>query len=291
MPARLFSNEDAKGRGFVYTLSALLLLIILFSSSLIVSFILLPGVEPSQPDQGLQRQIYRSIIIGGAVSATQSDIPDLAAINYIEKSFEALASIKDFEAIRNDGGGGEGEQLPDIDLGGIIQLFEKAYRPGGGNVAYFKNVPPGYVLAVFGLGILCLFISDGTEISVDLQGAIGEVAAAVYSNASGSWSYTGTLSDSIEYVVKPQINRIEAIDLGHAINPGVLKISGAPLFSLIKAADGNGNVLSFALKGRHSENAILQVIDLQFPFNGSLSVRPPLVVEENVLGGYVYVLY
>lgn len=289
--AGTLSKENAKGSGFVYTISALLLLIILFSSSVIVSFILLPGIELSQPDEGLQRQIYRSILIGGAVSATQADIPDLAAIDYIEKSFEALASINEFDAILNDGGAGEGEQLPEISLGGAVQAFEKAYRPGAGSVAHFKNIPQGYALAVFGLNISCLLISDGTEIAVDLQGAIGEVAAAIYSNSSQSWSYFGTLSASKEYVVNQRMNQIEAIDLGQAINPAVLKISGASPFSLIKVADWSGNALSFTLKGRHSENAIIQVTAQQLPFNGSLSVRCPLVVEENVLGGYVYVLY
>ncbi|MCQ5376841.1 MAG: hypothetical protein NO516_02195 [Candidatus Methanomethylicia archaeon] len=291
MLAGPLSKEGANGRGFVYTLSALLLLIILFSSSLLISFIFLPVIEPCQPDQGLQRQIYRSILIGGAVSATQADIPDLAAINYIEKSFEALASINEFEAIRNDGGAGEGKQLPEINLGGMVQLFEKAYRPGGGSVAYFKNIPQGYALAVFGLNISCLYISDGTEIAVDLQGAISEVAAAIYSNSSQSWSYIGTLSASKEYVVNHLMNQIEAIDLGYAINPAILKISGVPPFSLIKVADGSGNVLSFAVKGRHSEIAIIQVIAQQLPFYGSMSVRCPLAVEGNVLGGYVYVLY
>lgn len=270
-------------KGFVFTLTALTLFLIMISYSFMILYNIRPLYAETSSDFSLNEEIYRSILIGAGAAASRSADPESAAELYIETSLNAIAKLPQTGLqLPKFNGTGTGKREPysgDLEFGVIY----KSYPGTGASTITVLNLPPESEAV---LADRCLnIISKSTTGLLSFNGLTGDYYLIVYTKDSKRWYYSGIVSTSYKYFI--QGGSLTSSTWSSPAGFPYLLVYGVPQLGLVRVFDGTGTLICEALKEPWSN--VTTVLTPYNTLSGVLSVISPKAWYFGLLeGGEVF---
>ncbi|MBM5805737.1 MAG: hypothetical protein FJZ49_06735 [Candidatus Verstraetearchaeota archaeon] len=280
-------------RGFVFILMALILSLIMVSTCFLATSLASPINVVFTTDPGASRQIYRSILIGAGVAASQSNEPVGSSESYVTSSMNALALIPHLTFfIPAYNGTGLGEQRPPSSNDTSYGVIFRSYEAGNGSVIRVENVPINSTMILTDKkhNILATSVSTSPSVEIDIGYALLPSAyLLIYTPDSLVWTYSGTVSPSYCFNVSPSDYAISAVSWAPPAGFSSIIVYGAPQLALVQVTDSGGSPVRSSVKDLHYQYAVVGASGLPMPMTGRVTVRTVTAwYYGEVKGGDVY---
>jgi len=282
-----------RNRGFVFILMALILSLIMVSTYFLATSLAVPINVIRTTDPDASRQIYRSILIGAGVAASQSDDPIGSSESYVTSSVNALAIIPHLTfSIPSSNGTGSGEKKPESSNSTSYGAIFKSSDGSGGSILKVENVPPNSTMVLTDKkhNILASSVTTSTIVEVNIGYAtLPSAYLLLYTPDSLVWTYSGMVSLSYYYNVSSSDYTISAINWVPPAGSSFILVYGAPQLALVQVTDYGGSPLRSSVKDLRSQYAIVVASGLTLPMTGKVTVRTAAAWYcGDVNGGDVY---
>ena len=280
-------------RGFVFIFMALILSLIMVSTYFLATSLAFPinVVHTTEPDAS--RQIYRSILIGAGVAASQSDDPVGSSENYVRSSMTALSLVPHLTFnVPTYNGTGLGEKKPPSSNDASYGVIFRSYEGSNGSVIRVENVPLNSIVILTDKkhNILATSVSTSQSIEIDIGYALLPSAyLLIYTPDSLVWTYSGAVSLSYYYNVSRSDYTLSAVSWAPPAGFSSIIVYGAPQLALVQVTDGGGSLVKSSVKDLHSQYGVVDASGLPMPMTGKVVVITAVAwCCGDVKGGDVY---